>query len=102
MSRRTRLSIFALALVAGAGAFVSPSTSSASIKKWPPWISIESPVNPYDGGARGAAMLVRASFREGQSQLSDLSGSAEGIVNGERKTLPLRFDDTGRPNFYAL
>jgi hypothetical protein len=39
---------------------------SPSVVKWPPWISIESPVNPYDPSARGAAMLVRAAFREGQ------------------------------------
>jgi hypothetical protein len=102
MSHRTRLSVFALALVATTGAFASPSTISSSLKKWPPWISIESPVNPYDPTARGAAMLVRAAFREGQSQLSDVSGSAEGIVGGARRTLPLRFDATGRPDVYAL
>jgi hypothetical protein len=70
--------------------------------KWPPWISIESPVNPYDPSARGAAMLVHAAFREGQAQLSDLSGSAEGIVAGARRSIPLRFDSTARPNVFAL
>lgn len=100
MLRRALLSTFALSLVAATGAFVSPSVGK--IVKWPPWISIESPVNPYDPTARGAAMLVRAQFREGQAKLADLSGSAEGIVAGARKSLPLRFDDTGRPGVFAL
>ena len=97
MFRRTLISTFALSLAAVTGAWVSPS-----LAKWPPWISIESPVNPYDASARGAAMLVRTSFREGMAQLSDLSGSAEGIVAGARKTIPLRFDTTSRPSVFAL
>jgi hypothetical protein len=100
MSRRTLFSTLALSLVAGTGAFVSPSAVNAF--KWPPWISIESPVNPYDPSARGAAMLVRAAFREGDAQLADLSGSAEGIVGGARRSVPLHFDTTGRPNVFAL
>ncbi len=102
MFRRTLLSTFALSVAAATGAWVSPSLVSPSMVKWPPWISIESPVNPYDMSARGAAMLVRAAFREGQAQLSDLSGSAEGIVAGARRSIPLRFDTTGRPNVFAL
>jgi hypothetical protein len=101
MFRRALYSTFALSLVA-AGAWVSPSVASTSLVKWPPWISIESPVNPYDQTARGAAMLVHATFREGLAQLSDLSGSAEGIVAGARRSIPLRFDSTGRPNVFAL
>jgi len=102
MSRRIVLSTFALTVAAATGAWVSPSLASPSMVKWPPWISIESPVNPYDPSARGAAMLVRAAFREGQAQLSDLSGSAEGIVAGTRRSIALRFDTTGRPNVFAL
>ena len=101
MFRRTLLSTFALSLVAATGAWVAPSVSPSMVK-WPPWISIESPVNPYDPSARGAAMLVHAAFREGQAQLSDLSGSAEGIVSGVRRSIPLHFDSTARPNVFAL
>jgi hypothetical protein len=100
MFRRASLSAFALSLIVATGAFVSPSLGT--IVKWPPWISIESPVNPYDPTARGAAMLIRAQFREGQAKLADVSGSAEGIVGGARKSLPLRFDTTGRPGVFAL
>jgi hypothetical protein len=95
---KTRLLLPALALLA-TGAFV---TANAAMLKWPPWISIESPVNPFDASARGAVMLVHATFREGPAQLSDLSGTAEGLVNGARRTIPLRFDDIGRPNTFAL
>src|SRR3954462_16006503 len=97
MSRRVLLSTFALSLAAATGAWVTPS-----IAKWPPWISIESPVNPFDPMARGAVLLVHATFWEGTAQLSDVSGAAEGIVNGARRTVPLRFDSTGRPNIFAL
>jgi hypothetical protein len=70
--------------------------------KWPPWISIETPVNPYDPTARGAIMLVHATFREGPARLSDVSGSAEGIVDGARRSISLRFDTTGLPSVFAL
>jgi hypothetical protein len=59
-------------------------------------------VNPYDPAARGALLLVHAVFREGPSQLKDVSGSAEGMVNGVRRSVPLRFESTGRENVYAL
>ena len=78
------------------------SASAASLVKWPPWLSIESPVNPYDPTIRDAAMLVHATFREGQAQLADVSGAAEGIVNGTRRSVPLRFETTGRPGVFAL
>jgi hypothetical protein len=72
------------------------------VVKSPPWISIESPVNPYDRDSRGAAMLVHASFREGDVQLTDLTGSAEGLVGGARRSVSLRFEATSRPNVFAL
>jgi hypothetical protein len=97
MFRTVRVPALTIALLAATAAF-----TRAVPLKWPPWISVESPVNPFDPGARGALMLVHVSFREGPSQLADLHGTAEGIVNGTRRTLPLRFEDTGRPNTYAL
>jgi hypothetical protein len=85
-----------LALLTAATAFAAP------IAKWPPWISIESPVNPYDPATRGAVLVVHASFREGDAQLSDLTGTAEGLVNGARRSIPLRFEATGRTNQFSL
>jgi len=97
MIRRALLSAALFAVATATAAFTTPATA-----KWPPWLSIESPVNPFDPTARGAALLVHAAFREGQAQLSDVSGTAEGIVNGARRSIHLRFDSTGRPGVFAV
>ena len=100
MTRRAVLPATLLALVIATAAFVMPARPV--LLKWPPWLSIESPVNPFDPTTRGAVLLAHATFREGQAQLSDLSGTAEGVVNGARRSITLRFDTTGRPNVFAL
>lgn len=97
MSRHRLIPVVALALIAATTAYARPPHL-----KWPPWISIESPVNPFDPTARGALMLVHVAVREGQSKITDLEGSAEGIVGGARRSIPLRFDETGRANTFAL
>jgi hypothetical protein len=97
MTRRALLPVVLLAIATTTAAFATPLMA-----KWPPWLSIESPVNPFDPAARGAAFLVHAVFREGQPQVSDLSGMAEGIVDGSRRSITLRFDTTGRPGVFAV
>jgi len=67
----------------------------------PPWISIEYPVNPYDASMRGAFLLVHA-FHHGTPVGIPIDGTAEGIVNGERRTVRLEFSETSRPGVYAL
>jgi len=67
----------------------------------PPWISIEYPANPLDPSTRGAYLLVHAFHHQIPVQ-SPVSGTAEGLVNGERKSVTLRFDTTSRPGVYAL
>lgn len=67
----------------------------------PPWISIEYPVNPYDASMRGAFLLVHA-FHHGTPVGFPIDGTAEGIVNGERRTVRLEFTETSRPGVYAL
>lgn len=67
----------------------------------PPWISIEYPANPYDSGSRGAHLLVHA-FHHGTPVSFPVSGTAEGIVAGARKTISLEFKNTTRPGVYAL
>src|SRR4051812_15821898 len=97
MNRRSILAVAAMGLSLATTAFVTPKFA-----KWPPWLSIESPVNPYDPSARGALLLVHATFREGPSKVSDVTGSAEGMVNGARRSVQLRFENTNRPDVYAL
>jgi hypothetical protein len=97
MLHRTVLWSAGFALAASLTAATTPV-----IRKSPPWISIESPVNPYDAATRSALLLVHAQFREGNSQLADLSGTAEGLVSGARRTIKLRFDSTAHLNVFAL
>ena len=67
----------------------------------PPWISIELPVNPYDQSMRGAFLLVHA-FHHGTPVGFPVEGMAEGIVNGERRSVKLEFSETSRAGVYAL
>lgn len=90
------MSIGAVALMA-AGSPVSARTASAG----PPWISIETPVNPYDATTRDAYLLVHA-FHHGTPVAFPVSGTAEGMVNGERRSVKLEFKATSRPGAFAL
>ena len=86
----------ALALTAiAAAAFAAPALAG------PPWISIELPANPYDAASRGAFLLVHA-FHHGTAITGIVSGTAEGIVNGERRTIKLDFTATSRAGVRAL
>jgi hypothetical protein len=67
----------------------------------PPWISIETPVNPFDGTTRDAYLLVHA-FHHGTPMKFPVTGTAEGIVKGERRTVSLQFTSTSREGVFAL
>src|SRR6266516_3606809 len=67
----------------------------------PPWISIELPVNPYDQSMRGAFLLVHA-FHHGTAVGYIVTGTAEGIVHGERRSVKLEFTETSREGVHAL
>ena len=53
-----------------------------------PWISIESPVNPYDEATRGALFLVHT-FHHGAKVDLPVTAKAEGLVDGQRKSVAL-------------
>ena len=97
MLRRTLVPVIGLTLAVAATSVAAPA-----LLKWPPWISIESPVNPFDASTRGAAFLVHAMLREGTPAMGDVTGTAEGLVNGARKTIPLRIDKTSHPGVFAV
>src|SRR5207249_5170590 len=92
---QTRIRSLALAALATA-LFAAPG-----LAKGPPWISIELPVNPYDQSMRGAFLLVHA-FHHQTPMGFIVTGTAEGIVNGERRSLKLAFTETSREGVYAL
>jgi len=94
----TRLLIGALAAALNT-TIAAPSPSSAPAG--PPWISIEYPVNPYDQSTRDAFLVVHA-FHHGTPMAFPVSGTAEGIVNGQRRTITLEFGTTSRTGAYAL
>src|SRR5438552_11217059 len=93
---QTRIRSLALTTLA-ALLFAAP----ASGLKGPPWISIELPVNPYDRSMQGAFLLVHA-FHHGTAMGYIVSGTAEGMVNGERRSLKLEFSETSREGVHAL
>ena len=100
---------FAATLALTTGASTPPATSTpvtpvaltTAVVAGPPWISIEYPANPLDRSTRGAYLLVHA-FHHGTPVAYPVSGTAEGLVKGERKTVALRFTSTSRPGVYAL
>jgi hypothetical protein len=102
MTRRAVTSVLAVTLVGASALLVAAAPAPTPPAKWPPWLSIESPVNPFDPATRGAALLVHTALRDAMVQASDLSGSAEGIVNGTRRTVTLHFDGTPLPGVFAL
>lgn len=67
----------------------------------PPWISIETPPNPFDPTSRGAFLVVHT-FHHGELVASGVTGTAEGIVAGGRRSIALSFDTTSRRGSYAL
>lgn len=82
-------------------AVVALLATTAFVASGPPWISIEYPANPYDSASRGAFLLVHA-FHHGTPVNFPVSGTAEGLVNGSRRTISLEFKNTSRPGVYAL
>lgn len=67
----------------------------------PPWISVELPVNPFASEARGAFLLVHAYHGCHAGQLS-VSGTAEGLVKGERRSIPLEVAPTATVGLYLV
>jgi hypothetical protein len=67
----------------------------------PPWISIELPPNPYDRASRGAFLAVHA-FHHGTEVGIPVTGVAEGIVSGQRRSIKLQLVPTSRTGVYAL
>jgi len=91
--RRSLMSLAAVVTLAAATA--SPAWAG------PPWLSIEFPANPMNKSAQGAYLLVHTFHHE---QVADfkVEARAEGLVNGQRKTLPLTLERTDRDGVYAL
>jgi len=101
MRSPVRLSLSLAAVAASVAIVVAATPSTGAHRAGPPWISIEYPANPLDPSTRDAYLLVHA-FHHRNPMESVVSGTAEGLVGGERKSIVLRFDSTGRTGVYAL
>jgi hypothetical protein len=97
--RRSFRRTLALAAVIAASAAAAPAATP--LLAGPPWISIEMPANPFDQASRGAFLLVHA-FHHGTPMNFPVTGRAEGIVGGQRRTVPLQLERTSRQGVYAL
>ena len=67
----------------------------------PPWIAIESPVNPHDPNTRGAFCTVRT-YHHGDLMEFEVSGTAEGLVNGKRQSTKLDIRRLPQAGTYAV
>lgn len=88
---RTRAASAAmLTTIAGATLMLSAATRLSTPMFGGPWISIEAPANPYEQATYGAIMLVHTFHHSTKVELP-LVGKAEGLVDGERKSVALTF-----------
>ncbi len=67
----------------------------------PPWIAIEYPVNPHDPATRGALLTVRT-YHHGDLMSYEVTGTAEGIIDGRRQTVPLDVRRLTQAGMYAV
>ena len=91
---RTLLRTFALVTALTLSAF---STAFAG----PPWIAIEYPANPFDRTSRDAFLTVRT-YHHGDMMAKTVTGTAEGVVNGQRQSLKLDIRPGSQPGMYVV
>lgn len=66
----------------------------------PPWISIELPANPFSE-ARGAFLVVHT-YHHGTPVQLVMQGTAEGLVNGARRSVSLEFTAMSQTGAFAV
>ena len=77
------------------GLFAAPAVAGA------PWMSIEVPANPMDRGTQGAFAVIHTYLHE-RPMPYVVTGTAEGLVNGARRSQALSLSSTGRTGTMAL
>ena len=104
--RTTRSLISRVALgatmAAGLAAVTAATTSIGDAAVFGgPWISIEAPANPYDQATRGSLFLVHT-FHHGAKVDLPVTARAEGLVNGERKTVALTLSKASQAGTHGV
>lgn len=90
-----------IATLGGATLMLSAATSSSTWFKGGPWISIETPSNPYDASTRGSLFVVHT-FHHAVPTDMQLEGRAEGLVDGHRRTVPLTLSKGVQTGSYGV
>lgn len=67
----------------------------------PPWIAVEYPANPNDPNTRDAFCTIRT-YRHSELTAYEVTGTAEGLVNGKRQTVPLDIRRLPQAGMYAI
>ena len=86
-------------LVAVTGA--TKSTTARAALFGGPWISIEAPVNPYVSSTSGALFVVHTYVHQNPVDLP-VSGRAEGLVDGKRRTVPFTLARSAQTGTYVV
>lgn len=94
-ARRARIARAALLPAALVLALATPALAG------PPWISIEYPANPLDPATRGALMVIRT-YHHGTAMRFPVTVVAEGLLDGERRTIELSVVPTSQPGVWAV
>jgi hypothetical protein len=66
-----------------------------------PWISIETPVNPYVASTAGALFVVHTYVHQNPVDLP-VSGRAEGLVDGQRRSVPFTLTRSTQTGTYVV
>jgi hypothetical protein len=87
--------------VPAAAALAVTLVLTAPVQAGPPWISVEVPANPHHASTRGATFLVHA-YHHSDPITPSMRAHAEGLVKGQRRTIPLAVTSTNRPGVFAV
>lgn len=76
-------------------------TTASPLVAGSPWISIELPANRMSEDTRGAFLTVRTYYHQTPAQLA-MRGTAEGLVDGRRASIPLSYRTPRQTGVTAL
>lgn len=93
--RIAKILITSSLLVAASAVLAAPAFAG------PPWLSIELPANPYDRATRDALFVIHT-YHHGTIVGMPVHVSAEGLVDGERRSVTLSARATPHPGEYAV
>ena len=98
---RTRAARLAVISTIGAATVMLAAARAPMTSFGGPWISIEAPVNPYEPSTRGALLLVHT-FHHGTPVDMPVVGKAEGLVDGQRRSVALTLSKSSRTGTQAV